>query len=65
MVFLNFLQKMSNEFELVLICVANCTPVVSILINEQPVINYKIIEELLIRCVKKKDVHLGLLATLF
>ena len=42
MVFRNFLQKMSNEFELVLICVVQCTPVVPVLIHEQPVINCKI-----------------------
>lgn len=65
MVFRNFLQKMSDIFELVLIRVVHCAPIVPVLVNEQPVINCEIMKEVPIRCVKKKDIHFDLLAALF
>ena len=65
MVFWNFLQKMSNEFELVFIRVVQRTPVVPVLVLEQPVINCKVVKEFTIQGVKKKDIHFDLLVTWF
>lgn len=54
---------MSNEFELVLIRVIHCTPIISILINEQLIINCDIIEEIPVLGMKNEHIHFDLLVT--
>lgn len=63
-IFCNFFQKMSNEFEFVLIRVVHCTPVVPVLVDEQLIVNRDIVEEFPILCVKNEDTHFDLLVTL-
>lgn len=65
MIFCNFFQKMSVEFELVLIRVVHCTPIVTVLIDEQLIINRDIVEEVPILSMKNEDTHFDLLVTLF